>query len=329
MTVIGIERVNYRVDDIDTCTRFFEDYGLPLESRDGNGSRFELPDNSKVVIGHVGDAVPGSQIVGQGIHEVVWGVDTQAHLERLVARVGRDREVRVDAEGIHHFVADGGLAMGLRHWHEKRAVVTAVDPVNSPGNINRINAHRRWLVRARPQSIAHVVFVLPDYQQCFDFLTDRLDFLLSDRQRGLGYYVRCPGTLDHHNLFLLNANSGFPGIDGTMRFHHINFAVTDFDEIMIGKNHMERMGWPKSHWGVGRHRIASSLFCYLPFPGGGEVEYGADADALTHDWVPRDFDRSFGFAQWVHDMPEFWIEGADWDVAFQPGDAPAKYPRKR
>ncbi|MBN8850053.1 MULTISPECIES: glyoxalase [unclassified Sphingomonas] len=325
MTVIGIERVQYRVDDLDLCARYFEDYGLRLSERRDDEVRFELPDNSQVVLRRSSDPVPGSILVGQGIHEVVWGVDTEAHLGKLIERIARDRDLRLDDEGVYHFVADGGIAMGLRHWHEKRAVVTSTDPVNSPGNINRMNAHRRWVVRARPRYMSHVVFIIPQYEECFAFLADRLDFRLADRQRGLGFYVRAPGTMDHHNLFLLNANSGFPGIDGTAKFHHINFAVTDLDEIMVGKNHMERKGWARSIWGVGRHRIASALFCYMPFPGGGEVEYGADSDALNDDWVPRDFDRHFGFAQWVHDIPEFWIAGPTWDVAFNPADAPGKY----
>lgn len=325
MAVIGIERVHYRVDDLETCTRFFEDYGLALSDRGEGETRFELPDNSSVILRHTSDPIPGSQVIGPGIHEIVWGVDTAPHLEKLLGRVSRDREVRTDAEGVHHFIADGGLAMGLRHWPERRQVVAPTDPVNSPGHINRMNAHRRWLVRARPRSISHVVFMLAEYEECFDFMVERLDFRLSDRQRGMGLYLRASGATDHHNLFLFNANSGFPGTDGTTRFHHINFVVTDLDEMMAGKNYMERKGWPKSIWGLGRHRIASSLFCYLPFPGGGEVEYGADADALNEDWVPRDFDRGFGFANWVHDIPEFWLEGPNWDVTFNPLDTPPKH----
>lgn len=325
MTIIGIERIAYRVDDLALCKRFFEDYGLTLYAEDANEIRFELPDNSKVLLRHSSDVVAGSRVVGQGVHEVVWGVDTAAHLDRLIAGIARDRDVRVDDEGIHHFVADGGIAMGLRHWPEKRQIVSSSDPVNSPGITRRMNAHRRWPVRARPRSICHAVFILPEYEACGEFMKERLNFRLSDRQRGLGFYMRAPGTSDHHNIFLLNANSGFPGIDGTMKFHHVNFTVTDLDEIMVGKNHMERKGWAKSIWGLGRHRIASALFCYLPFPGGGEVEYGADSDQLNDDWVPRDFDRSFGFAQWVHDIPEFWVEGPTWDVAFNAADAPQKY----
>ena len=325
MAILGIERVYYRVADLDLCVRFFEDYGLELYDRSPDVAEFHLPDNSRVLLSRSPvNLPPGSELVGDGIYDTVWGVDTQEHLERLVRRVSVDREVRCDADGIHHFIADGGLPMGLKHWHERRAVSTSVDPVNSPGNINRLNVHRKWITRARPKYIAHVVFAVPEYQACFSFLRERLGFRLSDRQRGVGIFARCDGSNEHHNVYLLNASSGVPGADGTLRFQHVNFVLTDLDEMMIGKNYMERRGWPQSRWGLGRHRIASALFFYLPFPGGGEVEYGADSDALDDDWVPRDFEVVFGFAHWVHDMPEFWLEPAAWTVAFDESAVPSR-----
>lgn len=317
MAIIGIERLIYCVDDPALTVRFFEDFGLSIYNRTDDSCRFDLPDNSRIYIqDRARSPVPGSQINGQGVHEIVWGTDSLAHLEKLVGLISMDRDVRRGDDGIVHFVADGGLAMGLRYWPEKRLVQASTDPVNSPGHVNRMNVHRRWITRARPKSLSHVVFISPNYEATFAFMRDRLGFRLSDLQRGLGLYFRCDGTNDHHNMFLLNANSGFPGTDGTLRFHHVNFTVTDLDEIMAGKNYMERKGWARSVWGLGRHRIASALFLYLPCPGGGEAEYGADSDALDASWIPRDFSPAFGLAHWMHDMPEWWLESPEWDVTF-------------
>jgi len=102
--------------------------------------------------------------------------------------------------------------------------------------------------------------------------------------------------------------------------------IADRDEIMAGKLYMERRGWSPSVWGLGRHRISSALFFYLPSPAGGEAEYGADQDQLDDNWVPREWDAKFGFAQWVQNVPQFWVEGPSWDVGFfdktvpHPGD---------
>lgn len=325
MAIIGVERIIYCVEDVALSTDFFEDFGLKLYSRAADVSRFELPDNSRVYIQSISTApVAGSELIGPGIHEIVWGVDTVEHLEALIADLSADREVRRDEDGIAHFIVDGGLAMGLRHWPERKLVRAPTDPVNSPGNANRMNMHRRWIARAYPKSISHAVFASPDYTATYRFMCDRLGFRLTDQQRDLGFYLRADGANDHHNLFLINANIGFPGTDGQLRFHHANFTVTDLDEIMAGKNYMERKGWARSTWGLGRHRIASALFLYLPCPAGGEAEYGADSDTVDDAWIPRDFDVAFGFAHWLHDVPEWWADGPDWNVDFAEETRPRK-----
>jgi catechol 2,3-dioxygenase-like lactoylglutathione lyase family enzyme len=323
MAIIGIETVRYCVDDVQLCERFFEDLGLSLHGKESGETIFLLPDNSRVILRSLRElAVPGSEIVGPGVHEVIWGVDTQASFDRIVANLWVDREVRLDDAGVAHFICDDGIAMGLRVWSDRHSIRTTSDPINTPGNINRMNVHRRWIARARPRSIPHVVFLAPDPEASFAFLRDRLGFRMSDHQRMLGIFARADGSTEHHNIYFLNARAPFPGADGNLRFHHTNFAVTDIDEIMIGKNYMERRGWPESVWGVGRHRIASSLFLYLPAPTGGEVEYGADSDAIDDDWIPRSWDPLFGFANWAHNMPAFWSQGADWDVGFVASLAP-------
>jgi len=91
----------------------------------------------------------------------------------------------------------------------------------------------------------------------------------------------CPGANDHHNIYWLRADLPFPGLDGKTRFNHVNYGVEDLDEVMVGANYMERRGWQKSVWGLGRHRIASSIFMYLPCPAGGDAEYGTDSDAIS------------------------------------------------
>lgn len=325
MAITGIETVRYCVDDVALCTRYFDDFGLPLlESAEGRAT-FLLPDNSKVILTSLASSpVAGSRVVGPGVHEVIWGVDTQEAYERLIFGLSRDREVRRDEAGIAHFIADDGIAMGLKVWTDKRAVVTSTDPLNSPGRIQRLNVHRKWIDRARPKYIQHVVFMSPDPEASFAFVRDRLNFRLSDHQRFLGVFARADGTTDHHNIYFLNAKAPFPGADGQLRFNHTNFIVTDLDEIMVGKNFMERRGWPRSVWGLGRHRIASSLFLYLPAPTGGDAEYGADSDAIDDSWVPRSWEPFFGLGQWLHDMPAFWAQGADWDVGFVPSQAPAR-----
>lgn len=325
MAIIGIETLVYGVDDVELSTRYFDDFGLPLVRKSAAESLFRLEEGSHIIIKQIADpALPESSVLGTGVRETIWGVDNQANLEELVAGLERDREVRRDADGTAHFLTDCGLALGLRVYEKKR-VVSSPDPLNSSGTINRLNRHRKWITRARPKTLQHVVFTFQDFQKSFDFFRDRLGFCMTDYQEGYGIYARCDGANNHHNIFFLNAHLPIPGHDSQARFHHANFGVTDIDEIMTGANYMERNGWGKSHLGLGRHRIDSALFYYLPCPAGGEAEYGADGDYVDASWIPRRWKNPlFGYLSFVHNMPEFYMEPPSWEVEYFEGYTPSK-----
>lgn len=199
----------------------------------------------------------------------------------------------------------------------KAPVVSAPDPLNAPNHVGRLNQHRKRRLRARPKTIAHVVFAIPDFEQGYTFMRERLGFRLSDHQEGVGMYLRADGSNNHHSLLLLNASAPFPDMDGKHRFHHANFAVEDVDEVMVGANHMVRAGWEPSHQGLGRHRIDSALFYYIPCPAGGEAEYGADSDYVDDGWVPRHWPKPlFAYAHFVHNLPPFLMDEPEWTFAY-------------
>lgn len=326
MAIIGIHSLIYGVDDVKECTRFFADFGLPLVSSDAEEAVFRLDEGSEVRIRSLNDKrLPACALVGPGVREVVWGVDTNDALVSLVKDLARDRTVVTDVEGTAHFLSDCGLPLALRVF-AKKTVVNSPDPVNAPGVVNRLNTHRKWRTRARPKTIQHVVFAVKDFRKSFEFFRDRLNFRFSDYQHGFGIYSRAEGSNCHHNLFLLNASLPFPDLDGQPRFHHANFGVEDIDELMTGANFMERKGWPKSHLGLGRHRIDSALFLYLPCPTGGEAEYGTDGDFIDDNWVPREWPVPlFGYAHFVHNLPAWLAEPPAWEVKYLPnGEIPAE-----
>ncbi|MFM0116889.1 VOC family protein [Paraburkholderia nemoris] len=238
------------------------------------------------------DRPQGLDVNGIGVREVVWGGDAEADFQSLVDDIKRDREVMIDATGVAHFLDDCGIPYGLAVFH-RRPITTAPDPTNSPGRISRLIQTRKWRVRALPKNIQHVVFGINNHEEAFRFLRDRLRFRLSDVMRGSGIFARCDGNNDHHQIFFVEAKTCIEGLDGKNRFHHANFGVEDIYELMIGVNRMKRRGWPKSTTGLGRHRLSSGLFCYMPCPAGGQAEYGTDFDALDDNWVPRVYELKF------------------------------------
>ena len=320
MAILGIDTLVYGVEDVKTSTRFFEDFGLKLAESSSGGSRFELPEGSQILLRPLGHpSLPESTVEGPGVREVIWGMDSARSVEALAGQLGSDRVMRRDADGTIRFTTDFGSAMGLR-VHARKPVLTAPDPLNSPGQVQRLNQHRKWRLRAYPKVIAHVVFSVPEYREAATFMINRLGFKLSDSQRGFGEYLRAGGSNNHHTLLLLNANAPIPGMDGKHRFHHTNFGVEDIDEIMVGANHMTRCGWEPSHLGLGRHRVDSALFYYMPCPAGGEAEYGADSDYVDDSWVPREFVQPlFAYAHFVHNLPPFLVQSPEWDFRYITG----------
>lgn len=325
MAIVGIERLIYGVEDLEASSRFFEDFGLVREST-AEAATFILPEGSRVVLLPLGHpSLPKTtEITGPGVHEIVWGVDTAEALDILVNGLAPESPVKRGDDGIARFVASFGIPMGLRVF-TKKPVICAPDPLNAPGHVRRLNQHRKWRRRASPKVIAHVVFAVPGFDTAHRFMIDKLNFRVTDSQRGFGMYLRADGTHNHHNFLLLNANAPLPDVDGTLQFHHANFGVEDIDEIMIGANHMVRRGWEASHFGLGRHRIDSALFYYLPCPAGGEAEYGADSDCVDDSWVPRDWDQPlFAYAQHVHNLPPFLQNEPVWNFNYMTEEAAAE-----
>src|SRR3546814_1891767 len=89
MAIIGIERLVYGVDNVEESSRFFGDFGLRELGNGPDGAEFGLVNGARVVVLPLGHpALPrGGGIVGQGVQEVIWGVDTPSALEELRARL--------------------------------------------------------------------------------------------------------------------------------------------------------------------------------------------------------------------------------------------------
>ena len=122
MAIIGIKSLNYGVDNVPECARFFDDFGLRAIRKEDAVCRFKLPEGSEVVIRHRDDpALPVSSLVGDGVREVIWGVDTQESLDAIVVDLSRDRDV-TRAIGWSRT-----LCHGLRHRHGLGCIYARAD----------------------------------------------------------------------------------------------------------------------------------------------------------------------------------------------------------
>jgi catechol 2,3-dioxygenase-like lactoylglutathione lyase family enzyme len=291
MAITGIHSITYASDDLASGLRFHDLLGLTLTRSSGDAADFELPDGSAVLLRTLesSELPPAFGPSPLGVREVCWAVDSQASLAKLAADVSVDRPIEHMGPNECRFTDDAGLSVRLRVAALK-PLQAEPDPVNAPGRVERLNQLRRWFDRARPQQMQHIVFCAPDPRAAARFYVQRLGFCISDIQEEGGVFLRAPGNVQHHNLYWQRAEE--------QGFRHVSYGVSNVDELMAGAGFMSRHG-VQSRQGLGRHRISSTFFYYLPNPCGGDAEYSTDSDCLDALWKPRVWGRAFGHIWWL------------------------------
>ena len=197
MALLGVQTLIYGVDNLDEAARFYDDFGLVAERSGDDGVDYVLEDGSTLLLRRIDDpALPPTPSDAPGVREVIWGVDSQAALDELEASLSTDRKVLRDLDGTLHTHDDCGIAIGFRVFMRKPLeAITSTE--NAPGDIRRWNTHRRWVKRAQPRCINHVVFGVPGVDGAVDFYAQRLGFVVTDVSRGIGVFMRCDGRHEH------------------------------------------------------------------------------------------------------------------------------------
>ena len=293
MTIVGIESVTFGVEDMALARRFLDDWGLKRLSSRTTRLVYEAVNGDTVIVRPV-DAPRLAPAIepGNTVRALVWGVSAKRDLVRIARALGDVGKVRTGADGTVWSTDPNGLAIGFRMSRRRKTMMKRAR-VNSPGAVERLGRRSAFYDRARPVQLAHAVFWCQDVDAMEDFYTSRLGFVVSDRYPGSGVFLRCSGYGDHHNLLFQMRPGGRPGID------HVAFGVRDHHEVFGGGLFLSRRGW-ETEVGPGRHPLASSYFWYFKNPCGGAIEYSADWDRLTPDWVPVSRQRNPKyFAEWA------------------------------
>lgn len=279
MAILRIERVVYGVTDLETCARFFDDFGLDRAAvprtvfRTRTGQEIELR-------AHDDPDLPDAVEAPPTLREVVWGVDSPDSLDALAKELGRDRELRTAADGSVHTRDETGFGIGL-------AVAAPVETGpgdradNTYGRIGRWNRPVEPVDRVRPLRICHVALNIPKEgrEAAVDFYLDRLGFRATDRVLDMGVFMRCEGDADQHTLLLCHR----PDKAGV---NHTAYEVHSIDEVVVGANRMLERGWREARR-MGRHTIGSNVFRFVHAPCGGRVEFAADMDRVDDSYPTR------------------------------------------
>lgn len=284
MDITGIDAIRYGTAGLADSHRYLTDLGLQEVEHGSAGYRFVTMDKGEVELRASGDAgLPATVSDGATIREVVWGVASQAALDKIGAELEKDRRVTHDSEGTLHSVDATGFGIAFRLSRVVPLTRDAEPAANLPGaEPHRINRRIEFPDHVSVRHIGHAVFYVPDYRAAQDFYLKRLGFRLSDAFIGAGAFMRCARNPQHHSIFLLQ------GDPPRAAAHHVAFEVGDFHEVVLGGSALQKRGW-KSEFGPGRHIIGSNYFWYFKTPCGSASEYYADIDYLTDAWQPREW----------------------------------------
>jgi 2,3-dihydroxy-p-cumate/2,3-dihydroxybenzoate 3,4-dioxygenase len=136
---------------------------------------------------------------------------------------------------------------------------------------------------ARIQRIGHLVVRTLRYEEAVQFYLETLNFRISDTIDNACTFMRCFPSKFHHSLGLRN--------DNAQGLHHVNFMVTEIDDIGKALWRFRKNSVPIVR-GPGRHPPSESIFLYVLDPDGLTVEYSfgmeefPEQEARTHRVLP-------------------------------------------
>lgn len=280
MKIIGPDELIFGVDDVSTCRTFLIDFGL-TESESGT---FEALDGTCVMVREASDpSLPAPLATQSKLRKTVWGVADEATLDEIEAELRKDREVVRESDGSLSTRDDMDFAIGFRVTR-RRPFAMEAEMINTPGvkpgrANNKFGANED--AEARPITLSHVVYFVPDLEKMERFYVDRLKFVEVDRFRNMGPFLRPRSNDDHHVLFMIQTPDYMQGLE------HFAFHMQGPTALMLAGSRFQKKGY-ETFWGPGRHKFGSNWFWYFKSPMGVAIEYDADMDKLDDEWVARE-----------------------------------------
>jgi 2,3-dihydroxy-p-cumate/2,3-dihydroxybenzoate 3,4-dioxygenase len=108
------------------------------------------------------------------------------------------------------------------------------------------------------------VVASPQFEQAAAYLTDTLNFRISDRIANIAAFTRPYPNPFHHGIGMVRGDRH--------RMHHLNFMVSEIDDIGRAMARFRKHDVPIV-FGPGRHPPSESIFLYFLDPDGLTLEY--------------------------------------------------------
>ncbi len=196
------------------------------------------------------------QAAAPGLRRVAWEMESADDLERL--------ERHLQSLGMRTFdvAAEECAALGLAR------AVRVIEP-----HLGAVFEYFHTMVSAatsyvptvtRIARLGHVVLATDAHADTERFFLDQLNYRASDRIEGAVTFMRCWPNPLHHSFGLSKGSS--------KRLHHVNFMVTDIDDVGRAMYRLKKHDVPIV-FGPGRHPPSESIFLYFLDPDELTVEF--------------------------------------------------------
>lgn len=184
------------------------------------------------------------------------------------------------------------------------------------GNVDKYARAELWRKPKGPshvQRIGHGVIGTTKLAECTAWVRKHLGLVGSDevyvegdKNKVIASFNRIDGGekyVDHHVfLYVQMSKAGL---------NHLSFEVPDFDDVIMGHEHLEGMEKYEHVWGVGRHVLGSQIFDYWKDPWGRVHEHWCDTDILNNEYGTRFIEAEEGLnSQWGEPAPMSFINHA-------------------
>jgi 2,3-dihydroxy-p-cumate/2,3-dihydroxybenzoate 3,4-dioxygenase len=248
---LDIGYVELVVSNLTRSVEFYRDIvGLQyIGTRVDGAALFRCDANPYSVVLHEGTR-PGFKRAGWILEDLSQFETLHAHLRAHGARYGELSAQECQARGF-------GRATRV---HEKNTGATLEFYVPADtGVVERFSPTHTQIRR-----LGHVVFATPRAREALEFFRDVLNFLESDAVGDIITFLRPFPNPYHHGIGI--GRSSHP------HFHHLNFMVTEIDDIGRALNRFRQQDVTVV-FGPGRHPASGSVFLYFLDPDGMTLEY--------------------------------------------------------
>lgn len=260
------ERLGYlalNVTDLEKSAEFYETMvGLSRVETNGDAVFFRCSDRHHDIVLFQSDA-PGLKRIG-------WQMESPEQLEALdrhFRSIGIVTRPVSNADAVEMAI-DGGFRMTEPTTGATMEFYSHMDHLDSAFEPTHTKIAR----------LGHVVLASADMAATERFFSENMNFKVSDRIENGVVHMRCFPNPLHHSFGV--------GAGKAAQLHHVNFMVTDMDDIGRANTRMKSKEIPIVY-GPGKHPQSESVFFYFLDPDGLTLEYSYGMEEFP-EHAPRE-----------------------------------------